>query len=313
MVQPVLVCRELKKYFGRVEALSSFSVDLLAGEFLCLVGPDGAGKSTALKLLCGLEKADSGEIELCGQKVVRFSSDLRARIGYLPQGFSLYEDLTVEENLVFLAELYGISDYGALINSLLEFTRLQPFRQRLARQLSGGMKQKLALACTLVHRPEILLLDEPTTGVDPVSRRDFWQILFKLQLQGKSILMTTPYLDEAERASRVAFILQGRVLACDRPEKIKEKFKVRLVEVISADNRRLQQELKKSGEFLDTQLFGDRLHLVLPEAYSLQDLERQMAQAGVEIQSLTEIQPSLENVFILMMKAGMEAKNETGS
>jgi len=313
MVQPVLVARELKKNFGRVEALSSFSVDLSAGEFLCLVGPDGAGKSTALKLLCGLEKADSGGIELFGQKVARFSSDLRARVGYLPQGFSLYEDLTVEENLVFFAELYGISDYVELINSLLEFTRLQPFRQRLARQLSGGMKQKLALACTLVHRPEILLLDEPTTGVDPVSRRDFWQILFKLQQRGKSILMTTPYLDEAERASRVAFILQGRVLACDRPEKIKEKFRARLVEVISADSRRLQQKLKESGEFLDVQLFGDRLHLVLPEACSLQKLEKLLAQTGVEIQSLTEIQPSLENVFILMMKAGIEARNETGS
>ncbi|MCR4396009.1 MAG: ABC transporter ATP-binding protein [Candidatus Saccharicenans sp.] len=305
MTQPVLVARELKKNFGRVEALSSFSIDLLAGEFLCLVGPDGAGKSTALKSLCGLEKADSGEIELFGQKVVRFGSDLRARIGYLPQGFSLYEDLTVEENLVFFGELYGLSDYKTLINSLLEFTRLQPFRERLARQLSGGMKQKLSLACTLVHRPEILLLDEPTTGVDPVSRRDFWQILFHLQQQGKSILMTTPYLDEAERASRLAFILQGRVLACDRPERIKAKFQARLVEVISADSRRLQQELKKSGEFLDLQLFGDRLHLVLPEAYSLQSLERQLAQAGVAIESLTEIQPSLENVFILMMKSGI--------
>ncbi|MGQ9471615.1 MAG: ATP-binding cassette domain-containing protein [Candidatus Aminicenantales bacterium] len=302
MDQPVLMARELKKHFGRVEALTSFSIDLLAGEFLCLVGPDGAGKSTALKLLCGLEKADSGEIELFGQIVTRFSSELRARIGYLPQGFCLYEDLTVEENLEFFAELYGISDPGALINSLLEFTRLQPFRQRLARQLSGGMKQKLSLACTLVHRPEILLLDEPTTGVDPVSRRDFWQILSRLQQQGKSILMTTPYLDEAERASRVAFILQGRVLACAQPEKIKGKFQARLVEVISSDSRRLQQKLRESGEFLDVQLFGDRLHLILPETYSFQKLERQIGKAGVAIQSLTEIQPSLENVFIFMMK-----------
>lgn len=302
MNQPVLIARELKKHFGRVEALASFSIDLLAGEFLCLVGPDGAGKSTALKLLCGLEKADSGEIELFGQTVTRFNSELRARIGYLPQGFSLYEDLTVEENLEFFAELYEIIDPGVLIDSLLEFTRLQPFRPRLARQLSGGMKQKLSLACTLVHQPEILLLDEPTTGVDPVSRRDFWQILSRLQQQEKSILMTTPYLDEAERASRVAFIFQGRVLACDRPEKIKEKFQARLVEIISPDSRQLQQELKGSGEFLDVQLFGDRLHLILPETYSLQNLERQIGKAGVAIQSLTEIQPSLENVFIFMMK-----------
>ncbi len=243
---------------GQREALSSFSLSLEAGDFLCLVGPDGSGKSTALKLLCGLEKADGGEINLFGQRVVRFDSALRARIGYLAQNFSLYEELSVGENLEFLAELYGVSDPRPLINSLLEFTRLKPFSHRLARHLSGGMKQKLALACTLVHQPEILLLDEPTTGVDPVSRRDFWQILFHLQQQGKAILMTTPYLDEAERATRVAFIFQGRILVCDRPEKIKETFKGCLLEVVSRDSRKLQQELKGWPEFADLQLFGGR-------------------------------------------------------
>lgn len=297
----VLSALNLKKFYGTVEALSSFSLTLEAGEFLCLVGPDGAGKSTALRLLCGLEKPDSGEIELFGRKVTRFSPDLRARLGYLPQGFSLYEDLSIEENLVFFAELYGVSDYRSLVASLLDFTRLEPFRDRLAGRLSGGMKQKLALACTLVHEPDILLLDEPTTGVDPVSRRDFWQILFRLQQQGKSILMTTPYLDEAERASRVAFILRGRVMACDRPEKIKAEFPARLVEIVSPHSRRLQRELKHWPGLVDLQLFGDRLHLVLPEGYELQKLEEELSRLDCEILSLAEISPSLDNVFIFLM------------
>lgn len=301
MTETVLSALKLKKFYGPVEALSSFSLSLEAGEFLCLVGPDGAGKSTALRLLCGLEKPDSGEIELFGRKVTRFSSDLRARLGYLPQGFSLYEDLSIEENLVFFAELYGVSDYRSLVTSLLDFTRLEPFRDRLAGQLSGGMKQKLALACTLVHEPDILLLDEPTTGVDPVSRRDFWQILFRLQQQGKSILMTTPYLDEAERASRVAFIFQGKILTCERPENIKAEFPARMVEIISPQSRRLQQEIRLWPGLAEVQLFGDRLHLVLPEGYELQKLEEKIYRLDCEILSLAEISPSLENVFMFLM------------
>lgn len=214
----VLSALNLKKFYGTVEALSSFSLTLEAGEFLCLVGPDGAGKSTALRLLCGLEKPDSGEIELFGRKVTRFSPDLRARLGYLPQGFSLYEDLSIEENLVFFAELYGVSDYRSLVASLLDFTRLEPFRDRLAGRLSGGMKQKLALMCTLLHHPEVLLLDEPTNGVDPVSRRDFWVILRDLVAQrGMTVLLATAYLDEAERADRVGLMYQGRLIRCAAP------------------------------------------------------------------------------------------------
>ncbi|NPV82658.1 MAG: ABC transporter ATP-binding protein [Candidatus Aminicenantes bacterium] len=303
----VLSALKLKKFYGPVEALSSFSLSLEAGEFLCLVGPDGAGKSTALRLLCGLEKPDSGEIELFGRRVTRFSSDLRARLGYLPQGFSLYEDLSIEENLVFFAELYGVSNYRSLVASLLDFTRLEPFRDRLAGRLSGGMKQKLALACTLVHEPDILLLDEPTTGVDPVSRRDFWQILFWLQQQGKSILMTTPYLDEAERASRVAFILQGRIMACGRPEKIKAEFPARLVEIVSPHSRHLQRELKLWPGLADLQLFGDRLHLVLAEGYELRKLKEELSRLDCQILSLTEISPSLENVFMFLMSREKES------
>ena len=307
MAVAVLSVSDLKKSYGPVKALSSFSIYLEAGEFLCLVGPDGAGKSTGLRLLCGLERPDSGEIELFGLKIAGFNSVLRARIGYLPQNFSLYEDLTVEENLVFFAELYGIKDYRPRLASLLEFTRLEPFRDRLAGRLSGGMKQKLSLSCTLIHNPDILLLDEPTTGVDPVSRRDFWQILFRLQQQGKSILMTTPYLDEAERASRVAFIHQGRIIACDRPERIKARFPARLVEIVSPQCRRLQQEIRRWPGLWEVQLFGDRLHLVMPEGFTLRSLEERLSGLDCEILSLAEISPSLENVFIFLMSKEKKA------
>lgn len=308
MTGAVLSVSNLKKAYGPAAAVSSVSLYLEAGEFLCLVGPDGAGKSTALRLLCGLEKPDSGEIELFGRRISGFGPELRARIGYLPQNFSLYEDLTVEENLVFFAELYGVSDYRSLIASLLDFTRLEPFRNRPAGRLSGGMKQKLSLACTLVHQPDILLLDEPTTGVDPVSRRDFWQILFRLQRQGKSILMATPYLDEAERASRVAFMLQGRIIACDRPERIKAEFPARLVEVVSPQSRRLQKELRSWPGSTEVQLFGDRLHLVLTEGFGLRDLEERLSRLDGEILSLSEISPSLENVFIFLMNKDKKAE-----
>lgn len=302
MSAPVLVARNLIKSYGSIKAVDSLSFSVDYGEFVCLVGPDGAGKTTTLRLLCGLEKADSGEIELFGEKVVEFSSRFRVRIGYLPQNFSLYGDLTVQENLEFFAGLYGVSNYLKLIESLLEFTRMKLFRNRLADQLSGGMKQKLALACTLIHKPELLLLDEPTTGVDPVSRRDFWQILFQLQQEGKSILMTTPYLDEAERASRVAFIHQGRILAFDTPEALKTKIKGRILEIVSPESRRLYHRFKQDGTFLDVQLFGDRVNLVVPENYENWQLQNLLSQEKIQLQNLAEISPSMENVFIYLMK-----------
>jgi ABC-2 type transport system ATP-binding protein len=302
MPESVLVAHNLTKTYGKVRAVDSLSISINYGELVCLVGPDGAGKTSTLRLLCGLERTEGGQIELFGQKVAEFSAELRARIGYLSQNFSLYGDLSVEENLEFFAGLYDVSDYLEMIESLLEFTRLSPFRKRLAEQLSGGMKQKLALACTLVHKPDLLLLDEPTTGVDPVSRRDFWQILFRLQQEGKSILMSTPYLDEAERASRVAFIYQGKILAFDTPEMLKSRLRGRILEIVTAQSRRLYQKCKEEGSFLDVQLFGDRLHLVVPQAYEVRQLESLLFRERIGLQSLAEISPSLENIFIYLLK-----------
>ncbi|MGB4703600.1 MAG: ABC transporter ATP-binding protein [Candidatus Saccharicenans sp.] len=312
MARPILSAVNLKKVYREKEALASFSLALEEGELLCLVGPDGSGKSTALRLLCGLEKADDGEIYLFGEKTVRFSPELRKRIGYMPQSFSLYEDLTVEENLEFFHQLYRIADEFLLIDELLELTRLKPFKNRKAKHLSGGMKQKLALACTLVHRPDILLLDEPTTGVDPVSRRDFWQILFRLLGEGKAIIMATPYLDEAERASRTAFILEGRVLACDHPEKLKKIFQGRLLEIISAENRQLYHHLKGRPETTGLQILGHRIHLALKEGVDPEALKEKLDREGFKISHFTEIEPSLEDVFVFLIRRTSGGENETG-
>ena len=182
-----------------------------------LIGPDGAGKTTAIRLMCGLLHADAGELRVLGLDPVRAHRALTERVGYLSQRFSLYGDLTIDENIAFFAEVHGVRDYRRRRDQLLAMTQLTPFRARLADRLSGGMKQKLALACTLVHEPELILLDEPTTGVDPVSRREFWKLLSEFLANGITILMSTPYLDEAERCTRVALVHEGRVLAADEP------------------------------------------------------------------------------------------------
>lgn len=302
MSETVLKIENLSKTFDEVMALSGVSLEIKSGEFVCLVGPDGAGKTTLIRIICGLERADGGEVELFGRQVRKLSSKERARLGYLSQGFSLYEDLSVEENLFFLAGLYGQGKNLPLINSLLEFTRMTPFRHRLAGQLSGGMKQKLALACTLVHQPDLLLLDEPTTGVDPVSRRDFWQILFNLQLQGKAILMSTPYLDEAERASRVVLIHRGKILAFDKPENLKKQFRARVIELTGPDSQLWFKKLRLLSDFLDVQLFGDRLHLVVPPETQLEEILSLLAKMGVKAEKLEEVSPALEDVFIFLIK-----------
>ena len=199
---PPVHASNLKKRYGSVEALKGVSFDIGRGEMFGLIGPDGAGKTTTIRLLCGLLHADEGEIRMLGHDPVADHRAMTASVGYLSQRFSLYGDLSIDENIAFFAEIHGVTDYAARRDRLLDMTQLTPFRQRLADKLSGGMKQKLALACTLVHEPDIILLDEPTTGVDPVSRREFWKLLSQFLEQGITILMSTPYLDEAERCHR---------------------------------------------------------------------------------------------------------------
>ncbi len=205
------------KRYGSTLALDALALQVQRGEMFGLIGSDGAGKTTAIRLMCGLLRADAGGIRVLGDDPVREHRRVTERVGYLSQHFSLYGDLTIDENVAFFAEIHGVRQYERRRDQLLDLTQLTPFRARLADRLSGGMKQKLALACTLVHEPELILLDEPTTGVDPVSRREFWKLLSEFLSDGITIVMSTPYLDEAERCSRVALLHDGRLLACDEP------------------------------------------------------------------------------------------------
>jgi ABC-2 type transport system ATP-binding protein len=234
----VIEISALKKYYGNITAVNGITFSVSEGEMFGLVGPDGAGKTTTIRTLCGLLSPDSGSVKVFEKDVAKFRKEIQNQIGYLSQVFSLYGDLSVAENIEFFAEINNVKDFYDRRNELLEFTRLTPFRDRLAEQLSGGMKQKLALACSLIHKPKIIFLDEPTTGVDPVSRRDFWKILSDLQKEGITIFMSTPYLDEAERCNRVALMNEGVLIAIDTPQKIKESTNKKVVEIISDDIKR---------------------------------------------------------------------------
>jgi ABC-2 type transport system ATP-binding protein len=220
---PIIETRDLTRRFGTVTAVDGLTLQIGAGEIFGLVGPDGAGKTTTLRMLSGLMDPTSGSATVAGHDIVRDAQAVKDAIGYMAQRFGLYSDLSVDENMAFYAELFGVPrrEREAVLPRLLEMTRMAPFRQRLAGRLSGGMKQKLALMCTLLHRPRILFLDEPTNGVDPVSRRDFWAILYQLLKDGITIVMTTAYLDEAERSNRVGFLHRGRLIRCDTPEALK--------------------------------------------------------------------------------------------
>lgn len=211
----------VSKQYGTTRALEGVTLDVTRGEMFGLIGSDGAGKTTAIRLMCGLLRASAGEVRVLGRDPVLDHRQITRRVGYLSQRFSLYGDLTVDENVAFFAEVHGVRQYQARRDELLSMTQLIPFRKRLADRLSGGMKQKLALICTLVHEPELLLLDEPTTGVDPVSRREFWKLLSEFLSHGITILMSTPYLDEAERCTRVALLHEGRLLTSDEPSRLR--------------------------------------------------------------------------------------------
>jgi len=304
MGQPMIVARGLRKSWGAAVAVDGLDFEVGRGEIFGLVGPDGAGKTTAIRLLCGILDADAGEAAVAGFDVRRESEEVKKRIGYMSQRFSLYGDLTVAENLRFFAELFHVPRDGrrAREAELLEFSRLAPYRGRLAQNLSGGMRQKLALACTLIHTPEVLFLDEPTTGVDPVSRRDFWKILYELLRGGVTIFVSTPYMDEAERCGRVALMDGGRVRLCDTPGALRGRMQGRLVEVVATPQRRAREALAQLPGILGIQVFGDRLHLWLRDGGAdTAAICEHLGRHGVETCGIRAIAPGLEDVFVSLL------------
>lgn len=293
----------LTKEFGSLRAVDGLDLSIGEGEMFALVGPDGAGKTTSIRMLCGILKPTEGTACVLGRDLVRDLAAIKKDIGYLSQKFSLYGDLTVDENIDFFAAVHRIDSFKKRKDELLEFTRLAPFRRRLAERLSGGMKQKLALACTLIHTPKLLLLDEPTTGVDPVSRRDFWKILSNLLRSGITILMSTPYLDEAERCSRVGLMNRGRLMAADTPRALRGLMRGEVVEVVCADIRKAFEVLKRPPAVGEVQEFGDRLNIVVGNAASeIPAIETRLGEAGIAVIGRRVIPSSLENVFISVMK-----------
>ncbi len=295
----VIHAENLTRKFGALTAVDHLNLDVEAGEIFGLVGPDGAGKTTTMRLLCGLMDPTEGKAIVVGHDVSRELDQVKDQIGYMAQRFGLYSDLTVDENMSFYADLFGIvgREREELSTRLLKMTRMDPFRKRAAGKLSGGMKQKLALMCTLLHKPRVLFLDEPTNGVDPVSRRDFWAILYQLVRDGLTVFVATAYLDEAERANRVGFMHQGHMIRCDTPAALKHSLTEQVFLLKSEDHRKTIATLEKQAGVLTVQPAGADMHLFLdPKVTSPEKL--------VEITpfSFRPILPSLEDVFIALMR-----------
>ena len=299
-----IVFERVTKKYGAVTALHEVSFAVEKGEMFGVIGPDGAGKTTAIRVACGLLGLNGGKVTMLGRDPLREHRAVTHAIGYLSQRFSLYGDLTIDENIAFFAEIHGVRDYGARRDRLLELTQLTRFRGRLAGQLSGGMKQKLALACTLVHEPRLIMLDEPTTGVDPVSRREFWKLLSEFLAQGITIVMSTPYLDEAERCSHVALLHNGRLLALDTPAALRATLPGQIFEVIAADHRQAARVLTGLPGVDSVQMFGERAHVRMkPDAEDGSRLLEHLRSAGVEPTAVRPVQASLEDIFVARLGA----------
>ena len=288
------------KKFKQVVTVNNVSLEVKQGEIFGLVGPDGAGKTTMIRMLTGIMDVTSGSINILG---AADSEQVKSRFGYVPQKFSLYGDLTVMENIRVIGSLYGESkeNIAALASEILGFTNLLPFKDRLADNLSGGMKQKLALAAGLMHKPEIYFLDEPTTGVDPVSRREFWQMLYKLNKEGTTIFVSTPYMDEAEFCTRVAFMHNGVITTCDSPQALRKKYPYKIIELATPSKD--VKSVLASLPILDINAFGTKYHLVVEDfETAVAEVIAALDKANIPVISLKQIQPNLEDVFVLLSK-----------
>ena len=295
----------LSKIYGDIHALRGLTLNVEESSMYGLIGPDGAGKTTFMRISTCLLLQTSGTVTVGGFETRKKASHIKRIIGYMPQRFSLYQDLSVRENLIFFADLFGISkkEQHNRIDELLSFSRLGPFINRRAGKLSGGMKQKLALSCTLIHKPEVLFLDEPTTGVDPVSRREFWDILADLKHGGTTIIVSTPYMDEAARCDRVGLIFNGSLFAEDTPDRFPEYFKNELIAVRSPEIVARARKLTFPDVVLDVRTFGDRVHLTVRDAQSAVPVIKDFLKSNaIENVTIERVHPSIEDVFVGHMK-----------
>lgn len=315
---PVVEVEGLVRRYGDLVAANDVSFTVERGEMFGLIGPDGAGKTTTLRVILGLLAPHGGRVRTCGLDPWTQTDELSKRIGYLSQRFSLYGDLTVDENVAFFADIHGVRKAKARGEELLDMLRMTPFRKRLADRLSGGMKQKLALACTLIHTPQLLVLDEPTTGVDPVSRRDFWKILARLQREGLTLLVTTPYLDEAERCQRVALMDRSRILNVSTPDAVRAQADGSMIEILAHPKRRAMEILAARPEVRDVEAFGERVHVTLPRIDGsaattwTERVSADLRSQGLEVLSARPIPHSLEDVFIARIQAREAEAAQTG-
>ncbi len=294
---------DLSRAFGATKAVDGLTLQVPAATIFGLVGPDGAGKTTTIRLLCGALRPDRGTARIDGIDVAANPDGVRRHLGYVPQRFSLYGDLTVRENIRFFADIYGVprAEQSLLMDRLLGFSRMTDFADRRADALSGGMKQKLALACALVHRPRVLLLDEPTTGVDPISRREFWDLLREAVLRdGMTVLFSTPYMDEADRCHRVGFMRDGRLLASGTPRELQELVPSTIYEIQAAPRVQAERALRAIAGVRDVQTFGDRLHLTADAPLASDLLRDALAGAGAALHSARAVTPSMEDVYLYL-------------
>lgn len=301
----IVSVRKLSRSFGEERAVSELSFDVHPGELFGLVGPDGAGKTTTLRMLAGVLPPSSGEGVVCGVDVAEDPEGVKPHIAYMSQQFGLYQDLTVRENLRFYADLYRVpkGQRPARLERLYAFSNLGPFQDRLAGNLSGGMKQKLSLSCALIHQPQVLLLDEPTFGVDPISRRDLWLILHEMVADGVTVLVSTSYLDEAERCDRVALLHQGRVLAMDTPAGLLDLLPGEVVSVASPRPRQARDRVRELPGVLSTALFGNVVHAVLAhDGAGREKVRAHLEEANLGPVEVTEVEASLEDVFLHLVR-----------
>jgi ABC-2 type transport system ATP-binding protein len=306
MSNPAISVRGLTRAFNAATVVDTLTFDVAPGELFGIVGPDGAGKTTTMRMLAGVLRPTAGDALLAGVSVARDPERVKPFIAYVAQRYGLYEDLTVHENILFYADLYRVPrrERAARLARLWRFSGLEPFRDRLVGNLSGGMKQKASLSCALIHQPEILLLDEPTFGVDPISRRDLWLILHEMAAGGMTIVITTSYMDEAERCDRVALLSDGRVLALGPPARLQEEYPFRLLGVALRGNRRLSAGLARLPGVRACVPFGDAVHVTLEEPGAESAVRRALHEAGVHTEDVRVIEPSLEDVFLARVGPG---------